>query len=196
MMWYNQITMIKLIYVTGNKLKVAAAKKCMENFDVEIVQKDIDVPEIQADTNEEVANFSSKYASEILKEDCVKNDGGLVIPALNGFPGPYAKYVEQTINEQGILDLMVNKTDRTAYWVEAWSYTEYGKDPVCFVGKFYGSISTEKRGENGYGYDKVFIPEGKDKTLAEMEEEEKLLYWCSSAHKELIDHIKKAKGIE
>ena len=188
--------MIKLVYVTGNKDKIAAAKKCMENLDVDIIQKDIDVPEIQADTNEEVANFSSKYASEVLKEDCVKNDGGLVIPALNVFPGPYAKYVEYTLGEQGILDLMVNKTDRTAYWVEAWSYCKYGKEPVCFIGKFYGSISTEIRGENGHGYDKVFIPEGKNVTLAEMEDEEKLLYWCSTAHKELIDYIKKVKNIK
>lgn len=187
--------MIKLIYVTGNKDKIAAAKKCMKDLDVEIIQKDINVPEIQADTNEEVANFSSKFASDFLKEDCVKNDGGLVIPALNGFPGPYAKYVEQTINEQGILDLMANKKDRTAYWVEAWSYTEYGKDPVCFVGKFYGTISTEKLGDNGYGYDKIFIPDGKDKTLAQMSTDEKLLYWCSDAHKKLIDYIRKIKNI-
>ncbi|MBQ7307644.1 MAG: non-canonical purine NTP pyrophosphatase [Clostridia bacterium] len=188
--------MIKLVYVTGNKDKVAAAKKCMADLDVEIIQKNIDVPEIQADTNEEVANFSSKYASNVLKEDCVKNDGGLVIPALNGFPGPYAKYVEYTLGEQGILDLMVNKTDRTAYWIEAWSYTEYGKDPVCFIGKFYGKISTEIKGNNGYGYDKIFIPEGKDITLAEMSNDEKLLYWCSTAHKDLIDYIKKAKNID
>ena len=179
-----------LIYVTGNKSKIEAAKVCMEPLGVNIIQKDIETPEIQADTNAEVACYSSKWASELLKCNTVKNDGGLVIPALNGFTGVYSKYIEKTLDAEGILKLMVDIKDRTAYWIEAWAYTEYGKEPVVFEGRFYGRISTKLQGENGYGYDKIFIPDGMNSTLAEMTTEDKLKYWCSDAHKQLVDYIK------
>lgn len=188
--------MVELVYVTGNKSKVAAAKVCMEPLGIKIIQKDLDIPEIQADTNEEVAMEASKLASSILKMDCVKNDGGLIIPALNGFPGPYTKYVEQTLGENGIISLMKGIKNREAYWIEAWGYTEYGKDPVVFIGKFEGTISEFVEGENGYGYDKIFIPKGETHTMACMSDEDRLKFWCSDAHVKLLEHIKKVKNLK
>ena len=91
--------MKKINYITTNKFKVTVAKGYLEPHGFEIEAKSIDCPEIQADTIEEVAKFSSKYASDFLKEDTLKNDSGLVIPALNGFPSAYTKYVDQTIGE-------------------------------------------------------------------------------------------------
>ena len=82
---------MKITYITGNKAKVGLAKQFLEPLGIEIDNRKIQCPEIQADTFEEVAKYSSKYASEILKCDVLKNDSGLVVEALNGFPGVRTK---------------------------------------------------------------------------------------------------------
>lgn len=99
---------MKITYITGNWAKVKVAKLFLEPLGFEIDNKKIECPELQADTFEEVAKYSSKYASDFLKCDTLKNDSGLVIPALNGFPGQYTHYVEDALGEDGILKLMQN----------------------------------------------------------------------------------------
>ena len=105
---------MKIIYMTSNKFKLLLAKKVLEPIGIEVENKVIDCPEIQSDSIEEVAKFSSKYASKELQCDTLKNDSGLVIPALKGFPSAYTKYVEETITEDGILRLMEGVKDRSA----------------------------------------------------------------------------------
>ena len=100
---------MKITYITGNKAKIDLAKQFLGPLGIEIDNKKIECPEIQADTFEEVAKFSSKYASDTLKCDVLKNDSGLVIESLNGFPGVYTHYIEDTIGEDGILKLMEGK---------------------------------------------------------------------------------------
>lgn len=89
--------MKELIYVTGNKYKIFTAKKFLKPYGINVIGKKIDCIEIQADTIEEVARFSSKYASDKLSCAVLKNDMGLVIPSLKGFPSVYTHYAEDTI---------------------------------------------------------------------------------------------------
>jgi len=183
----------KIVYVTSNKFKVLTAEKNLNPLGFEIEAKKINCPEIQADTIEEVANYSSKYASDALKCNTLKNDSGLVIPALKGFPGPYTHYIEDTITEDGILKLMEGIEDREAYFVEVLSYTEYEKEPVAFISKTEGTISTEKKGEFGWSFDRIFIPKGQTKTLAEFPDEERWKFWDEKAYTQLADSLKKEK---
>ena len=81
--------MKKIIYVTGNWAKVMSAKQILEPLGIEIDNVKMQTTEIQADSVEEVAMHSAKVASEKLKCDVLKNDTGLYIDALGGFPGPY-----------------------------------------------------------------------------------------------------------
>ncbi|HHX93863.1 MAG TPA: non-canonical purine NTP pyrophosphatase [Tenericutes bacterium] len=182
---------MKLIYVTGNKYKIYAAKKFLEPLGIEIEAKKIDCPEIQADTEEEVAKFSSKYASDYLKTSVLKSDSALIIPALKNFPSVYAKYVEETIGEDGILKLMEGIDDRRAYFTEALAYTEYGKEPIVFMSITEGEIAKEKQGEYGWGYDKIFIPKGATKTLACFNDDERWQYWDDSGYIELAKYLKR-----
>lgn len=182
---------MKITYITGNWAKVKVAKMFFEPLGFEIDNKKIECPELQADTFEEVAKYSSKYASDLLKCDTLKNDSGLVIPALKGFPGPYTHYVEDTLGEDGILKLMQNIENREAYFVECLCYTQYGKEPVCFTSKINGKIALEKSGKYGWSYDFIFIPEGKDKTFANYPDDERLAMWGSDAYKDLADYLKK-----
>lgn len=181
---------MKITYVTGNKFKLLTAKNNLEPLGIEIDNKVIDCPEIQADTIEEVAIYSSKYSSDVLKCDTLKNDSGLVIPALKGFPSAYSKYVEETITEEGILKLMQDIEDRTAYFIEVLAFTEYGKDTKVFISKTEGTIATKSQGEYGWGYDKIFIPKGEEKTLACFEDDERWKFWDETGYKELANYLK------
>lgn len=179
-----------VIYCTGNKFKLKVAKEIMEPLGFEVEGKKLDIPEIQADSIEDVAKYSSKYASEKLNMSTLKNDSGLVIPALKNFPGPYTKYIEETITEDGILKLMKDEKDRRAYFLEVLAYTEVGKEPVVFVSKTEGTIATEKSGDYGWSYDKIFIPKGQDKTLACFEDDERWKFWSNNGYTNFANYLK------
>ena len=181
---------MKIVYVTGNKFKVVVAKENLEPLGIEVEAKNIDCPEIQADTIEEVAKFSSKYASDFLKEDTLKNDSGLIIPALNGFPAAYTKYVDETLGVDGVLKLMEGIEERDAYFLEVLAYTEYGKEPVTFISKTEGTLAKEKSGENGWSWDFIFIPKGHDKTLAFYPDDERWKFWDNTAYEQLFNYLK------
>ena len=68
-----------------------------------------------------------------LKANVVKNDTGIVIYALKGFPGPYTHYISDTIDVDGILKLLENEENRKAKFVQALAFCEYGCEPVVFV---------------------------------------------------------------
>lgn len=181
--------MRKIIYITGNRFKVLTASKILEPLGFYIEAKKLDYPEIQADSIEEVAKYSSKYASDFLKESTLKNDSGLVIPALKDFPSMYSKYVENTIGEEGILKLMSNIKNRKAYFLEVLAYTEKGKEPITFVSKTDGSIAFESSGEYGWGYDKIFIPKGEKITLSNFEDDVRWKFWKDDAYNELAVYL-------
>lgn len=181
----------QIIYVTGNKLKVDLLKSLLNPEEFEVIGKKIEVPEIQADDIEEVAKFSAKYASDMLKCAVLKNDSGLVIPALNGFPGAYSKYVEQTLKADGMLALMKNKKDRECYYLDAFAYCEYGKEPVVFVSKTFGTIALRPSGKNGNDYDRIFIAKGHNKTMANLSYKNFLACFEDSAVKEFAEYLKK-----
>ena len=158
---------IIVTYVTGNKFKVQVAKEHLEKFGIEIESQKIELPELQADTIEEVAISKAKYAANALNKPIMINDSGLIIPALNDFPGPMSKYFEQTIGEDGILKLMVDIEDRKAYFKEVISYCEPKEEPILFTSITNWSIAKEKKGEYGWGSDQIFVVENSDKTLAQ-----------------------------
>lgn len=182
--------MEKIVYATGNKFKVLTAQENLQPLGIDVEAIKIDCPEIQADSIEEVAKYSSKYASDYLKESVLKNDSGLVIPALNNFPSAYTKYVEETITEDGILKLMEGIDDRQAYFLEVLAYTEYGKEPIVFVSKTEGEIALSKMGDFGWSYDKIFIPKGQKKTLACFSDDERWKFWDEKAYADLAAYLK------
>lgn len=188
--------MKKINYITTNKFKVLVAKENLEPLGIEVVAKSIDCPEIQADTIEEVAKFSSKYASDFLKEDTLKNDSGIIIPALNGFPAAYTKYVDQTIGVDGVLKLMDGVEEREAYFLEVLAYTEYGKEPITFTSKTEGVLAKVKSGENGWSWDFIFIPKGQDKTLACYSDDERWKFWDNTAYEKLFEYLNQKKRVK
>lgn len=173
---------MKITYVTGNKYKIELAQRILGPLGVEIAQKKIYCPEIQDNDIVNVSKFSARYAANELGIPVIKNDSGLIIDSLNGFPGPYTSYVEDTITEEGILKLMEGNSNRNAYFIEVISYCEPNKEPISFISKTMGSISFEKREQYGWSFDKIFIPQGEEKTLAEFEDDERWKFWSNDAY--------------
>ena len=157
--------MKKIIYVTGNMSKLMSARNILEPLGFEIDNIKMDTMEIQADSVDEVAMHSAKEASNKLKCAVLKNDTGLFVDALGGFPGPYTHYVDEKLGEDGLLKLLDGVSDRRASFIEAFAYCEYGKEPVVFKSITRGQIATEKSGTYGWSWDFIFIPDGYDKTM-------------------------------
>lgn len=181
---------MEIVYVTGNWAKIANAKQVLEPLGFTIKNIKMDTIEIQSDSIEDVAKYSAKNASDKLKCDVLKNDSGLVIPSLKGFPGTYTHYADDTIGEDGILKLMDGIEDRKAYFVEVLAYCKYGEEPVAFICKTEGTIALEKSGTYGWSWDFIFIPKGQDKTLGNFKDEERFNLWNNTAYIQLAQYLK------
>jgi len=183
-------------YVTGNWAKIMSARQVLEPLGVTVEQIKMDVPEIQADKTEEIAKFSAKWASDELKCNVIKNDTGLCIEALNGFPGPYTHYVEDKIGVDGILKLLKGVEQRNAYFIEVIAYCEYKKEPVCFKSITKGRIALKKSGSYGWGWDYIFIPDSSNKTLAHFDNDIRFQYWDTKGYIELANYLKKQMSLK
>ena len=170
--------MKKIYFITGNKGKVLEAEKKFSTVDIEIVQKNICYPELQADKLEDVAGFGVKYIQKRFKEPFILEDAGLFINALNGFPGVYSAYIFHSIGCNGILKLLngLDTKKRKACFRSVFAYGRANEKPKFFIGECLGKISNYKLGDHGFGYDPIFIPNGDTRTFAQMETNEKNSY--------------------
>lgn len=184
---------MKINYVTGNPGKVKLAQMIFKDMDVEISACDMETPEVQDLDCKVVAAESAKYAAEKLGKPVLKNDSGLFITALNGFPGALAKYTEQTIKRDGYIRLMEGIENRECYWAEALAYAEPGMEPVVFESLSYGTIALSPRGNRGDEFDHIFIPKGDARTFAEMSVEEQLKCFDDKAYIELYNYLSQSK---
>ena len=181
---------MEILFITGNKEKIAIASTILNKENIKVNAMKIECPEIQSDDNETIAMASSKYASNLTQNNVVKVDTGFYIEALNGFPGPYAEYVERKLDAQDILKMMANKTNRTAYYKEVLAYCEYGKEPITFTTYTYGKISTELSGNEGYNYDRIFICDGDEKTMANFNQKQRAEKYSHKNWEKLVEHLK------
>ena len=188
----NGDSMEKVItYVTGNWAKIASAKEALEPLGYKIDNIKMETPEIQADDVTEVAKFSAKWAAEKLNKPVLKNDSGLFVEALKGFPGVYTHYADDTIGEDGLLKLMEGLENRNAYFKESIAYCKPGCEPIVFEGITKGRIDTKKSGTYGWSWDFIFIPDGEEKTLGCFPDNERWKFWSLDAYKKLVEYLEK-----
>jgi XTP/dITP diphosphohydrolase len=160
---------LTLIFVTGNPHKFEEAREIAERQDITIARRVVPYVEIQAEKLEDIVKPGVQQACALLRKPCFIEDAGLFVDALNGFPGPYSKFVFLTIGNEGLLKLMKGETNRRAEFKSAVGYCAPGEKPKVFTGSAVGNISTAPRGSYGFGYDPIFIPNGGGgRTFAEM----------------------------
>lgn len=182
---------MEILFITGNKEKIAIANAILNPQNIKVKAVKIECPEIQEDDNVKIAVESAKYASEFTKSNVVKVDTGFYIEALGGFPGPYAEYVERKLDAQDILKMMADKTNRNAYYKEVLAYCEYGKEPITFVTYTYGKIAFQLSGTKGYNYDRIFICDGDDKTMAHFDQKQRAEKYSHKNWENLVEYLKK-----
>ncbi|MGD8506096.1 MAG: XTP/dITP diphosphatase [Candidatus Bathyarchaeota archaeon] len=159
-----------VFFATTNCHKFNEACQVFAEYGVAVAMLKIGAIEIQHDNPEEIAKFSVREAVDKSGLPLFVEDAGLSIEALKGFPGPYSSYVHQTLGTKGVLKLIEGYTKRNAhfYSVIAFSSPERAS-PKCFQGKIEGKISSDERGNQGFGFDPIFEPKGGSrKTFAEM----------------------------
>jgi len=156
-----------MIFVTGNSNKLKEFEYIL-GFKLESI--DLDLDEIQSLDVEDVAKSKAKQAYEVLKKPVITEDTGLYFEELNGLPGAFVKFFVKSLSLGQMCNLV--KENRKAKAVACIAYFD-GKEMKVVKGETLGEISREPRGENGFGWDPIFIPEGCNKTFAELTSEEK-----------------------
>ncbi|MEN2998992.1 MAG: XTP/dITP diphosphatase [Acidilobaceae archaeon] len=162
----------KIAVVTTNLAKGEEARRILERLGVEAEVVEMEKLEVQSESLEEIALRAARAAFEVLRRPLLVDDSGLFVEALNGFPGPYSSYVYKKIGLRGILKLLQGEVNRSAYFKTALAFVSPEGEKV-FVGIVRGRIAEEPRGRGGFGFDPIFVPEGHDRTFAEMEGWEK-----------------------
>jgi len=154
----------ELLFATNNKGKIEEAQVILK-IPIEIATIEID--EVQSMDLEYVARKKAQAAYDVLGKPVITDDVGLFIEVWNGFPGPFAKYVLETIGVDGLLELIKNESNRRVVIKSAISYHD-GQDIHVFIGEVKGTLAAKSRGDEGFGFDPVIIPDGEMQTYAEM----------------------------
>ncbi len=187
----------KLIFATNNQYKVDEIKNIIGDRLTLLSLKDLNFNEnIPEEHNSLEANAAGKalYVYNKHKIDCFADDTGLEIEVLNGEPGVYsARYAGDQCNFDDNINKVLSKlkgiNNRNARFRTVISLVENGHI-TNFEGSTFGRILDERRGEHGFGYDPVFLPDGYKLTFAEMTMEEKnRISHRAKAIKKLVEHI-------
>lgn len=186
--------MLKLTFVTGNPYKFEVGKTVLEKAGINLVQKKLETPEIQSADVSEIAKYSAKWSAEKLGEPIILTDAGYYIEALNGFPGPFIKYINKWLTSDDLLKLMLGKSNRKIAVKMCLAYCEPDKDPVIFTSQALGAIAekavkTDKQGSTPIN--EIFIPDGFNKVETEISREEMVQFWSKveTYWQELINYL-------
>lgn len=183
--------MKEFTFITGNREKIAIMESLLESGDIQIDHMKIDIPEIQASTVQEVAEYSALYAATEINKPCVVTDAGCEIKALGGFPGPFIKFINNQISAEHVLKMMKDEDDREIVFMETLSYAEPSGFVKSFTVYHKGLIAMEKGGNPSlFGkptpFNEITIFEDCDKVMAAYSYDEMVQYF-ETRHGNYID---------
>jgi XTP/dITP diphosphohydrolase len=138
--------------------------------DLEFIELGLD--EVQSMDIAYVSKKKSEEAFSLLKKPVITDDVGVFIEAWNGFPGPFAKYILETLGNKNILKLLENEKNRNVVVKSAVSYHD-GKIVHTFIGVVEGKLAFTEKGDYGWGFDPIIIPKGEKRTFGQMKPQEK-----------------------
>ena len=171
---------MKLVFATNNRHKLDEVRAIVGDRVEVLSLNDIgchdEIPET-ADTLQGNALIKARYIYDKYGLNCFADDTGLEVEALSGEPGVYsARYAGEECsseaNMQKLLHNLTGKSNRNAQFRTVIALIINGEEKL-FNGIVKGSITEEKRGDSGFGYDPIFIPEGFSESFAQMSSEQK-----------------------
>lgn len=169
---------MKLYFATGNPGKVMEFQQRIDErgLDIEVEQVDVDVEEIQELDAEEVAPRKARdsYEKAVEKglidegDPLIVEDTGFHVEALEGFPGTMAKHFAVTVGAEGLIPLMEDVEDRSAYFKSVVAFHD-GEKLETFPGVMKGAVPETSRGDahDHLPYNSMIVPEGEHETVAE-----------------------------
>lgn len=170
-------------FITGNEHK---AKYVAEWLGAHVPHHKLDLDEIQTLDLHELVNRKAKQAFDILKTPVLIEDAQLTCAALGNLPGPFIKFFVDEIGPSGIAKMLDAFDDRSAHGRICYGLYD-GVVMQYFEGEMHGKIAKEPHGENGFGFDRIFINDGYDVTRGQMSDED---YARTSYRKIALDKLK------
>ncbi len=165
----------ELLFITGNKNKLREARGILSDYSVK--SYDIDLPELQEVNGELIVEDKIRRALKLADKEIFVEDTGLYYDALGGLPGPLVKWFLKKSGRRGLLAILSAYDNKTA-WVKCFigygiPSSDGGAGEIhVFEGIVKGRM-VEPMGDSDFGFDPIFLPDGSDKTYAQMSESEK-----------------------
>lgn len=157
---------VDVTFITSNSKKAEYLQKLL---DLKIKYHKLDLEEIQSLDLNKIVEHKARQAFDIIKSPVLVEDVSLEFEELNGLPGPFIKFFVDNVPFEKICNLVKENRKATAKCV--FGYFD-GNDLILIEGILDGKIAIKPKGKNGYGWDKLFIPNGYEITRAEMNEED------------------------
>jgi non-canonical purine NTP pyrophosphatase (RdgB/HAM1 family) len=173
----------KIMFITGNPGKAEQLSRYL-NYPVD--HKKLDMIEIQSLDIEEVAKHKALEAYKKIKKPIIIDDNSLIIHAFGNLPGTLIKWFGSEIGFENFGKLLDPYKDRSATAIVAVTFYN-GKILKTFLGEEKGTIAKKSAGENGFGWDIIFIPEGYQQTRASMNGED---YDQTSPRRKALEKLK------
>jgi inosine triphosphate pyrophosphatase len=178
--------MDELIIVTGNDHKWKEIFSILnKKINFKISRKNLDFIEIQG-TSEEIIKSKAIQAFKKLKKPCIVEDVSLGFEEWGYLPGPYIKHFIKTIGSDNFYKLLNNKNAKVTCTI---GFIKSEKEIIIVNGTIFGKIVKQKK-DNGFAFDKIFVPNGYNKTFSQMDLKLKnKISHRSKAFKKLINHF-------
>ena len=172
----------EILLITRNKDKLLAARKAFSQFGIGIKLIDRDYPEIQAMENIDIARYTAVAAAKDFGAPAVREDHGLFIRTLGGFPGPYGNYFERTMTAEMLLKIMSPYEDRSAYMELAAALAFPDGKVFESVYQVPLKISDVIRGTKG-NWDRVLMLPNDENSFSELPEDYHIDIWSENYKK-------------
>lgn len=160
---------MEMLFATGNKGKVEEMQPLMPEG-ARLKRVDVDIDEIDALDVEDVARRKAIDSFNDLDsgKPIIVEDTGFYVEGLGGFPGAKAAYFDRTVGAHGLIPLLENRDDRSAYFKTAIAHYD-GSELKVFTGRSEGRVPDEPRGESHphLPYNTFFVPSGENESFAE-----------------------------
>lgn len=168
--------MKQIVFVTGNQGKWKVANDIFVEYGLELLQNKTEIPEIQSLDVVEVAKFSAEFAAQKLQTAVMVSDVGYYFNALNGFPGPFVKYLNHVLCPDDILRLMSGQVDRSVVLRECLAYAVPNGKIITLVSEQQATLAFAPQG-TGSTMDQLLILDGFDKPKGVYSDEEIFEHW-------------------
>jgi non-canonical purine NTP pyrophosphatase (RdgB/HAM1 family) len=171
--------MEQVYLLTGSPGKIKAANLIFNNYEVEVLPLELDIPEIQASTSLEIARNMVESSYKLNGKPAIREDHSFFIKEL-GFPGPFMTYIDKTISPEQLLKIVNTLDSREAYFELGAAYIDTKGIIHEFSYQVPVIMAKELRGTKNLRWERLMMFPGDTKTFAELDEDDRVEIWTQN----------------